>query len=457
MPFFLGVVDKEHLLHKEELRRLKQELRKLESRIAEKEQLKGSSFERSHALIAEAVSVGLLPAILQMPQSWIEVTDTLRNSVNSRTEQDIPEAQYAEELNSLFETKKHLRNSYMTASEEIVALRALKSGGDGFAQESNEQRARLKSIDLLLVDERADHHFCPLCSSVLEHPTPDSEAINTNLQNISEQLNGVTSDLSHIEQMITMAETRKAEVNSELRSVNAQIKAIQQANQKVEEIRDSNAKRALVQGRIGFYLEIIADVEDEPADTGDIERLRYRIHSLEELLDSDALEGRLNSVLSVLSYEITGMARRLELEHSSHPIRLDLKKLTVVADTESGPLPLERMGSGENWVSLHLITHLVLHRWFTRKNLPVPHFVFFDQPTQAYFPPDVTDEKVRNSDMESVLRMFQLIADIVEDAGFQVIITEHADIQESWYQGMVSEKWWDGITKLVPLEWIDDN
>ena len=457
MPFFLGVVDKEHLLHKEELRHLKQELRKLESRIAEKERLKGSSFERAHGLIAEAISIGLLPSIQQMPQSWVEVKDALRNSVNSRTEQDIPEAQYAEELNSLFETKKHLRNGYMTASEEIVALRALKSGGDGFAQESNEQRARLKSIDLLLIDERADHHFCPLCSSVLEHPTPDSEAINTNLQNISEQLNGVTSDLSHIEQMITMAETRKAEVNSELRSVNAQIQAIQQANQKVEEIRDSNAKRALVQGRIGFYLEIIADVEDELTDTGDIERLRYRIHSLEELLDSDALEGRLNSVLSVLSDEITGMARKLKLEHSSHPIRLDLKKLTVVADTESGPLPLERMGSGENWVSLHLITHLVLHRWFARKNLPVPHFIFFDQPTQAYFPPDITDETVRNSDMESVLRMFQLIADIVKDAGFQVIITEHADIQESWYQEMVREKWWDEITKLVPLEWIDDN
>jgi len=350
-----------------------------------------------------------------------------------------------------------LRIKYRTADDEITALRSLKSGGDGFAQESNEQRARLKSIDLMPVDEIPNHHICPLCSSVLEHPTPDSEAIHTNLRNISEQLDGVKSDLPHIEQMITMAEAKQTEINSELQSVNSRIHGLQRVNQQIEEIRDSNSKRAFIQGRLGLYLETIADVEDEPADNSAIERLKSRIQSLEELLDTDALQERLNSVLSILSSEITGMARKLELEHSNHPIRLDLKKLTIVADTESGPLPLERMGSGENWVSFHVITHLVLHGWFARKNLPVPHFVFLDQPTQAYFPPEVTDETIRNSDMESVVRMFQLIADKVKDAGFQVIITEHADIQESWYQEMVRQKWWDGTTKLVPLEWLGDN
>jgi len=45
---------------------------------------------------------------------------------------------------------------------------------------------------------------------------------------------------------------------------------------------------------------------------------------------------------------------------------------------------------------------------------------------------DVADEIVRNSDMEAVMRMFQFIAEMVKDAGFQVIITEHADIREKW-------------------------
>ena len=457
MPFFLGIVDKEHVLLKEKLGRLKQELRKLESKEAEKERLKGSSFERAHALIAEAVSVGLLSADQRMPQSWIEVKEVLRTAVNTRVELDIPEGQYAQELNRLFEVQKHLRHRYRTAGEEVAALRTLKSGGDGFAQEANEQRARLSSIGLLPINEEVDHHICPLCSSALKGSIPDSEAIHKNLKNISKQLEGVTSDLPHIERMIAMAEARQAEVNSELREINAQIQAIQQANRQIEEIRDSNAKRALIQGRLGLYLETIAEFEDEPAANSDIENLRSSIQSLEELLDIDTLQERLNSTLSVLSQRMTEMARRLELEHSSYPMRLDPNKLTVVADTENGPLPMERMGSAENWVSLHLITYLVLHRWFAKKDLPVPHFVFFDQPTQAYFPPDVADETVRNSDMESVIRMFQFIAEMVKDAGFQVIITEHADIRENWYQEMVTEKWWDGTTKLVPLTWIGEN
>lgn len=48
---------------------------------------------------------------------------------------------------------------------------------------------------------------------------------------------------------------------------------------------------------------------------------------------------------------------------------------------------------------------------------------------------------------------FNLLQTVLK-TGFQVIITEHADIQKDWYQEMVNQKWWDGKNKLVPLEWI---
>jgi len=455
MPFFLGVVNKEHLLHKEELNRLKQQLRKLEKQSVDTERLRGTAFERAHALIAEAISVGLIPSSQQMPNSWTSVKKILNSALESRAELDIPETKYSQELNRLFEAKTELSYKHRSVNEEIVALWALKSGGEGFSQEATEQRARLSSIELLPINEDANHYICPFCASALDYPTPDSNAIFTNLRSISDQLEGVTTDLPHIEQMIAIAEGKLTEINSELKGVNGQIQAVQQANQRIEVIRDSNAKRALIQGRLSLYLETVTQVEDEVVDRREIENLKARILSLEKLLDINELEDRLNSTLSYISQEMTEMAKVLKLEYSNHPIRLDPKKLTVVADTENGPLPLEKMGSGENWVSLHLITHLVLHRWFAKKDLPVPHFVFFDQPTQAYFPPEVTEEIVKNTDKESVERMFHLIGDKVKDSEFQVIITEHADIQEKWYQEMVTEKWWDGVKKLVPLEWIE--
>ncbi len=455
MPFFLGLVGKEHIQQKEELRKLKQELRKIEIKEVEKLRLQGSFFERAHSLIAEAISVGLHPSEQEMPQTWTSVKGILLEAINTKAEQDISASQYGQQLSNLFETQKELRNKYRIIGEEISALLALKSGGDNFTTEASEQKARLNSINLLPENEDSNHHNCPLCSSTLKNPTPDSNAIHSNLDNISEQLSGVASDIPHIEQMIKTAETNQSKVNSELADISGQILAIQNADQKIEEIRDSNAKRALVQGRLGLYLETIDDVEDVINEDNKKQILKDRIQTLEKSLGIDALYERLDSVLSVISNEMTEMARKLDLEHSNHPLRLDEKKLTVVADTDDGPIPLERMGSGENWVSLHLITHLVLHRWFVKRKLPVPHFIFFDQPSQAYFPPDVKDQTIKNTDNIAVERMFRLIKDSSKDAGFQVIVTEHADLQQPWYQEMVKEKWWDGKTKLVPIEWIN--
>ena len=155
---------------------------------------------------------------------------------------------------------------------------------------------------------------------------------------------------------------------------------------------------------------------------------------------------------------MTEWARRLQLEHSAHPLRFNLKKLTIVADTPDGPIPMDRMGSGENWVGYHLIGHLALHGWFTEHNRPVPRILFLDQPSQVYFPPekdvDGSLDSIQNEDRIALRRMFELVFEVVAKLTpqFQVIITEHADLNEPWYQGAVVEKWRRG-TKLVPEDW----
>jgi len=35
-----------------------------------------------------------------------------------------------------------------------------------------------------------------------------------------------------------------------------------------------------------------------------------------------------------------------------------------------------------------LAAHLALHQWFATRSRPVPHFLFLDQPSQIYFPPE---------------------------------------------------------------------
>ena len=119
---------------------------------------------------------------------------------------------------------------------------------------------------------------------------------------------------------------------------------------------------------------------------------------------------------------------------------------------------MDRMGSGENWVGYHIIAHLALHDWFTRKQRPVPRFLFLDQPSQVYFPAERDVEGsmavLPDDDRIAVARMLKLVVDVVHELapGFQVVITEHAEVTEDWYRDAVVERW-RGVRKLVPEDW----
>ncbi len=458
MPFFLGVVNKEYISNKDELRRKRSELRSLESVKAEYERMRGQSFKKPHGLIQEAVTVGLLPSSQEFPESWDDIKGILNNALKAQSKTDFSEESPEKILDDLFEKQKALKDERRIVAEEILALESMKGSEKGFLNEVVEQRARLISINLFEdVSEDIEQCACPFCESKLDIPTPLAEAVRNNLKQISKQLENVTADSPHVDSLIQDANKRKEEITSKLSGINARIESLQETNIRIQEIRDTNAKKSLIKGRIGLYLESMNGSSDNTFDETKIEEVKKRIEELEALTGDEEIQERIQSVLSNLSQEMTKMAKQLSLEYAEVPMRLDIKKLTVVADMEDGPLPLESMGSGANWVSLHLITYLVLQRWFAKKDIPVPRFVFFDQPTQVYFPPDREDDTVKNTDIEAVLNMFKLIKDYAEELGIQVVIMDHADIQQDWFQGRVIEKWWDGKKKLVPMEWINDN
>ena len=116
------------------------------------------------------------------------------------------------------------------------------------------------------------------------------------------------------------------------------------------------------------------------------------------------------------------------------------------------------MGSGENWLGYHVATLLALHDWFRSEERPVPRFLILDQPSQVYFPPDGSeDEKVPadNDDRVALSRvMRQLIAAVARNQpDLQIIVMDHADLQEPWFQDAVVERWRDGKA-LIPADWF---
>jgi hypothetical protein len=275
---------------------------------------------------------------------------------------------------------------------------------------------------------------------------------------LSSRLDSASRATPQIERAVGELETRLQGLRQRVATNRANLEAIRTSDERFAQARDEATRRVHIVGRISLYLESLPDLPDTRALEREAEDLRAQARALEAELGDDRVRERLDSITSILAERMTRWARDLGLEHSRFPLRLDLKNLTIVADTADGPVPMGRMGSGENWVGYHLIAHLALHQWFAARSRPMPHFLFLDQPSQIYFPSETdTDgslEAVSDDDRVALSRMFRLVFAAVQEVfpGFQVIMTEHADLNEDWYQAAVSERWRGGL-KLVPEDW----
>ena len=228
---------------------------------------------------------------------------------------------------------------------------------------------------------------------------------------------------------------------------------------RIEEETSSNS-RDFTRGRIDAILSRASLVDETSLELlrQQLEQTQAAIDTLGGELDDDSRREELTSRLVVVGRDIKSYADALGLEHREDDVRLDLARLTVVADTETGPAPLTRIGSAKNWVGYHLATHLALHRYFTRQERPVPRFLMLDQPTQAHYPSEndngsgLPDE---DADRLAVRNMFELMRDVVEELTpqFQIIVCDHADLPEPWFQEAVREHWRRG-TKLIPADWL---
>ena len=455
-PYLLGAVTDDYVKKREELRRLREKLRNCERRLAELAALRGDGVSKAATLLAQARDCRL--TTVTESNNWDAVVAALRTVAATPMAHEEERTLSISEFTRLSEARSTLLDEQRRLRDQIAAARTFKIDERSFSREATEQLARLKPIGIF--EGVVPGESCPLCAHPLTdaNAVPSASQLKDALTTVSTRLEAVTRSEPQMERAVAGLEEKAAAVQRQLTQNRAELEAVRSANEQIGRDQDEATKRAHVLGRISLYLESLPELPDSTALQREATELSNQCEALEEELSDEAIRDRLESIVALLGGDMTEWARRLELEHSTHPLRFNLKKLTIVADTPDGPIPMDRMGSGENWVGYHLIGHLALHGWFTEHNRPVPRTLFLDQPSQVYFPPekdvDGSLDSIQNEDRIALRRMFQLVFEVVGKLApqFQVIITEHADLNEPWYQGAVVEKWRRG-TKLVPEDW----
>ena len=456
--YFIGAMEHDHVELSAKLRSLRREHRLKESELARSLSL--TSEARIDGLIAEAKSAGLVSAEFAATSYQEMVTELRAASAApfedqlSRAESDIDQVALAQ----LTGTRTDLRTRLHLVNDELQSMSGLRMDGGNFAKESAEQVSRLESIGL--IDE--DAHTCPLCSHALTDAVPSASDLRAELVSAQTQLQNVLRHTPGLDTLIAEKTKELEAIKESLRNNWSALEALRASDSRLRSMRDAASRRAHVLGRISLTLESLPTAKDNEELQQGIDALWKQIRELESQLSDDSIRDRVSSALSRVGTLMTRWATFLELEHAGIPFRLDPKKLIVVADTEDGAVPMSRMGSGETWLGCHLIAFLALHDFFARKERPVPRFLILDQPSQVYFPAeqerDVNQVDEADEDRLAVIRIFKLIVNVVQDLSprMQVIITEHADIQEPWYQDLVVERWRNGRA-LVPVEWAEDS
>lgn len=452
MPYFLGIVNEEALALENERSILRRQLTIEKRRVEETRMLQGGGTQRAIALISEAKHVGLLANDIVIASEDYNALHELLFGINEWIPIDIHTVGM-DRLSYLQNQLEICQNELDELNEAITNAKNFAGETGGFFDEAEHQKMRLTSIGLYeKLDFNSGH--CPLCSSQMESPLPNVEMIKTAIDNLNKNIQNVTRERPKLRKYIDQLEQARQKAREEINNIKSEIDGVYRQNAESECIKDLNSRRAKVVGRISLWLESVSTQDNLSDKEEKINKIESRLEEIDGLLDRDSLEEKKQSVLARISVDMTSWAKELELEHADNPYRLDMNKVTVIVDKAERPVPLKQLGSGSNWVGIHLITYLALQKNFINANRPVPSFLFLDQPSQVYFPSEL-DEKKTDWKMVNTLYDFIIKKTNALKGKLQVIIVDHADLKDENFRSLIIEDWWDG-KKLVPEEWYEN-
>lgn len=456
IPYFLGAVEEDHFRKQAELDVARNILKDLESEKSAQAKSVRNAAQRVRRYINDGKSVGVISSTFEAADVESMINELTRALSEDATPVDAL-SDFGGTITRLQDDQKGLRQRLSDVIEEIRATELFISEQSEYSREATEQKARLTSLQLFKLDDEGKS--CPVCESILETPIPTVSDLNSALQELSGSLERVGIESPHLQAQLADLANRRSGLETALVENQRELEQTYRADAEARGRREMILDRVRVLGRISAFLDQAGHSEETTDLNERIERARRQVAALEASISTDEIGQRLDTFINLISKKMSDYAQRLDLEHGSDSVRLDLKKLTVVADTPTGPIPLNRMGSGENWIGYHVLTHLALHHWYRTRSRPVPGFLIFDQPSQAHYPPDQDEdgslEPLQDEDRRAVYELFELMKDVSLEIGdgFQCIVLDHAKIAADWFEDAIIEEW-RGDHYLVPSSWI---
>jgi len=461
-PIFAGIVDQEFYSTLMLLNSYKKELKKLLANQVSNDKIKDDiknnlidKFKEYYALIGR------------------EFNDDLTLYDLIRLENNLPSLS-DEYSSSKIITKYHeLKNNIEELRDKEDVLKSKISKLD-LANESSElyitSLEKLKQKSDLSQDE-VKEYICPICGSECTDLNEISKGVKEATAWLSEEMKLV--DLSNdnlFEEKRKLIE-EKDNVVKEIKRKWAQKRSIEKDYLEKNARYDLDNKLNYKKVEIKFFIETIDKGLFESIDQ-EIVELEEKISQCNERIKAFNLEESKANAKNIINKNMNRLKVHLDFEeefkHYNLYFDLDQFELSLIGKNRGEKVTLSEMGSGANWVSCHIALFLSLLRYYASQGekSPIPTVMFFDQPSQVYFPQDsLEDNKKVNieieKDKQAVTKMYKVMFDEIEDIYVdigtkpQLIVVDHVDYRtiltknEQDYFEKATRRTWRGIQALI--------
>jgi DNA repair ATPase RecN len=297
---------------------------------------------------------------------------------------------------------------------------------------------------------------CPFCHT-------EKGTLRDSAEKLQQAITKISGNLAQARPMKAKFESSLVEVQRNIECLNKELMSLSKQIEEVEETEERIAKQkslyesVIMQKAKLFALLDTLNMSDDAELEKQIKALNKQLKDINrELKQYDVKKGLEKASEKVNDY-MAEIGSNFEFEVSYKPINLhfsfetfDLYHLTP----ENEKIYLRSMGSGANWLYCHVTLFLALHKYFAElgDECAIPSILFFDQPTQVYFPNFNRDnsesfeeqkgqesaqrtpkERPVDEDIKAVENLFSQLSiycdELEQSNGFspQIIVTDHAD------------------------------
>lgn len=431
-PVFAGMISQEYYSDLIQLNTLKDQLKQ--------KYKKQKANEKSTAYIKERLSTLLLDYFALLEQDFdenISVQKMLKIASDLPEFDDTQlygEGKITERYSELNDELEDLRNKEREILLKIHDIDSASGTGSSFVHmlKDLKQQTSVAGIE-------TDQYTCPLCGHECQEITENDSKLIEATEWLDSELRITEKYTADFSEDVRKLREEHSKIDEKIKDVWKQIKTIEQKFISTKELASKKEKVNYAKARIELYIEMSRSGIFEDVDK-DIEKLKEKISILEEKIRGFDVNKKMIKAEAFLSDNMNHLSQTLDFEEEYRPINLNFGLTDGSFDIyqhqkNNEIVHLYEMGSGANWVSCHIALFLsFLHYFAGQENSPMLLTMFFDQPSQVYFPQgDDKNDVITQADLKAVNKMYTTIFDemklIEKETGIlpQIIIVDHVD------------------------------